>query len=327
MLSDTMSFSDNPKYTFLLPAYKGGFLKEMLDSIQGQSYTNFKVLISDDCSPEDLYSVCEPYLSDPRFEYRRNEKNTGAEHLVSHWNQLLDLCDSEYCIMASDDDLYDANFLAHIDRMTELDDSVNVFRPLIQHIDDNNCPSSPESIVGDQYLIMSAEGFLDLFAKGKILSGISQFVFRTGHLKSSGGFVDFPYAWYSDDATVSKEMGSSGILICNEILFSSRVWGQSITGRRDSEIVMYGKASAAVQYSTFISNLGFLPSETKMVLIDRARNLSIRMYDRGSLSALLDGLNTLKRIDTKLFPFMWRLRKVLGFVKRQVAKKCLDVWS
>ena len=43
------------KYTFLLPAYK--------------------VIISDDCSPEDLRSICEPYLADPRFTYRRNAEN------------------------------------------------------------------------------------------------------------------------------------------------------------------------------------------------------------------------------------------------------------
>ena len=52
------------KYTFLLPAFKGRFLDEMLRSIQGQTYRDFKVIISDDCSPEDLRSICEPYLAD-----------------------------------------------------------------------------------------------------------------------------------------------------------------------------------------------------------------------------------------------------------------------
>lgn len=53
------------KYTFLLPAYKGRFFDEMLRSIQGQTYTDFKVIISDDCSPEDLRSICEPYREGP----------------------------------------------------------------------------------------------------------------------------------------------------------------------------------------------------------------------------------------------------------------------
>ena len=32
------------KYTFLLPAYKAKYLKEALDSIKNQTYTDFQVL-------------------------------------------------------------------------------------------------------------------------------------------------------------------------------------------------------------------------------------------------------------------------------------------
>ena len=34
----------------------------MLNSIQQQTYKDFKVIISDDCSQEDVYGVCKPYL-------------------------------------------------------------------------------------------------------------------------------------------------------------------------------------------------------------------------------------------------------------------------
>ena len=107
-----------PKYTFLLPAYKGRFLNEMLRSIQGQTYTDFKVIISDDCSPENLKIICEPYLQDSRFTYRCNQENMGSKSLVSHWNLLVDMCDTEYLIMASDDDVYEPQFLEEIDKLT-----------------------------------------------------------------------------------------------------------------------------------------------------------------------------------------------------------------
>ena len=105
------------KYTFLLPAYKGKYLAEMLRSIAAQTYADFKVIISDDCSPEDLWSICKPFLADPRFTYRRNEKNMGATSLVSHWNLLLSLCDTEFCVMASDDDVYEPTFLEEMDKL------------------------------------------------------------------------------------------------------------------------------------------------------------------------------------------------------------------
>lgn len=42
------------KYTFLLPAYKAAYLEEALVSIRNQTFKDFKVLVSDDYSPENL---------------------------------------------------------------------------------------------------------------------------------------------------------------------------------------------------------------------------------------------------------------------------------
>lgn len=100
-----------PKYTFLLPSYKARFFEEALLSIKNQTYTDFKVIVSDDCSPEDLKSIYDMVCADdPRFIYRRNEENMGSKSLVSHWNLLVDMCDTEWLIMAGDDDVYDAKF-------------------------------------------------------------------------------------------------------------------------------------------------------------------------------------------------------------------------
>ena len=107
-----------PKYTFLIPAYKSRYLDMMLSSIKNQTFGDYKVLISDDCSPEDIFAVCEPYLEDPRFSYRKNENNMGQEDLVSHWNLLLNLCDTDYMILAGDDDVYEPAFLKEIDRLS-----------------------------------------------------------------------------------------------------------------------------------------------------------------------------------------------------------------
>lgn len=45
------------KYTFLLSAYKPDFFEEALRSIKEQTYSGFKVLVSDDCSPHDLKTI------------------------------------------------------------------------------------------------------------------------------------------------------------------------------------------------------------------------------------------------------------------------------
>ena len=96
------------KYTFLLPAYKPYFLAEALESIKEQTNTDFKVIVSDDCSPHDLESIFEKTCGDDqRFSFRRNKENMGGKSLVSHWNLLVDMCETEYFIMSTDYNVYE----------------------------------------------------------------------------------------------------------------------------------------------------------------------------------------------------------------------------
>ena len=119
----------NVKYTFLVPSYKASFLEEALVSIKNQTYKDFKVLVSDDCSPENLKPIYDKVCGgDPRFSYRRNKENMGGKSLVSHWNLLVDMCDTEYLIMASDDDVYEPKFLEEINDLAIKYPQVDLFR-------------------------------------------------------------------------------------------------------------------------------------------------------------------------------------------------------
>ena len=214
-----------PKYTFLLPAFKGKYLDEMLRSIKAQTYTDFKVLISDDCSPEDLRSICEPYLSDPRFTFRRNEQNMGSRSLVSHWNLLVDMCDTEYLIMASDDDVYEPQFLAEIDALTLKYPNVDLFRGRVRQIDGEGDLLAQDMILEEYH---SQINFIYYFYHYEILKCIANYVFRTSALKKQGGFYDLPLAWGSDDATVMMR-SEHGICHTPSVTFSFRNSGINIS--------------------------------------------------------------------------------------------------
>ena len=117
------------KYTFLVPSYKASFLEEALESIKKQTYTDFKVIVSDDCSPEQLRPIYNNVCGgDIRFVYRRNDENMGGKSLVSHWNYLVELCETEYLIMASDDDVYEPTFLEEIDKLVQKYPNVDILR-------------------------------------------------------------------------------------------------------------------------------------------------------------------------------------------------------
>lgn len=266
------------KYTFLIPAFKARFLDTMLRSIIQQSYTDFKVIISDDCSPEDIYSVVEPYLRDERFSYRKNEENIGAHSVVSHWNLLVNLCNTEYLIMASDDDYYAPTFLEEVDRLTIKYPEVGLIRARIYRVNDNNKILSKD-ILNDEY-----ESCLEFVHHKFSWSGhihcMQNNVFKTSTLKAVGGCVDFPLAWYSDDATaiaVSRNgvANTSNPLFyfrCSDIQISSNAQVSKSTARK--------KVESGLQFTfwigEFIDSIVFEQNKYNNRLLLELRQNSVR---------------------------------------------------
>lgn len=93
-----------PKVSVCLAVYKTKpeYLKECIDSILVQTFSDFEFLIVDDC-PED--KECEKIIksyADNRIKYYRNEKNLG---ISGTRNRLLDLAAGEYIAVMDHDDI------------------------------------------------------------------------------------------------------------------------------------------------------------------------------------------------------------------------------
>lgn len=214
------------KYTFLLPAYKTAFLEEALSSIQSQTYKDFTVIVSDDCSPQPVKEVFDRLCStDDRFIYRRNAQNIGGGNLVAHWNLLLQACQSEFLVMASDDDVYAPTFLEEIDRLTAEYPQANLYRARVKRINESSEVTAEDNISANYE---SQTTFLyGLFCLRR-LKCIANYVFRTETLKAVDGFEQFPLAWGSDDITVMKA-SAGGVGITTQTLFSFRLSNSNIS--------------------------------------------------------------------------------------------------
>lgn len=214
------------KFSFLLPAYKTSFLNDAITSIMSQSYADFSVLVSDDCSADDILSIVGQYEGDGRVGYRRNPANIGAEKLVNHWNLLLESCDSEYLIMASDDDIYSPGFLEEIDELTGKYPQADLLMARANIIDNAGNVIYDGDSAGSEFMDFQQfiGGLLDL----NKVHCVGNYVFKTSALKSLGGFVKFPLAWKSDTATVMS-LAEHGVPCTSDTLFSFRRSGDSIT--------------------------------------------------------------------------------------------------
>ena len=61
------------KFSVTIPTYKAQYLREAVESVVSQTYPDWELIIIDDCSPENLRTVVEPFLADSRISYFRNE--------------------------------------------------------------------------------------------------------------------------------------------------------------------------------------------------------------------------------------------------------------
>ena len=90
-----------PTVSFVVPCYKlGHLLAECIGSIILQTYTDWEVLIMDDCSPDNTAEVAQSF-QDPRVKHVRNEQNLG---LVKNFNKGIGLSRGKYVWIISADD-------------------------------------------------------------------------------------------------------------------------------------------------------------------------------------------------------------------------------
>lgn len=98
----------NPKIDILLAAYNGEkYLKEQIDSILNQTYTNFNLIISDDCSTDDTANILKEYeKSDSRITVLYQKKNLG---FIKNFEFLLRQSVSDYFMLSDQDDVWKNN--------------------------------------------------------------------------------------------------------------------------------------------------------------------------------------------------------------------------
>ena len=80
------------------------FISETIRSIQTQTYQNWELIISDDCSTDNTKKVIEPYLQkDSRIKYICNDKNSGA---AITRNNALKVAKGKWIAFLDSDDLW-----------------------------------------------------------------------------------------------------------------------------------------------------------------------------------------------------------------------------
>lgn len=100
-----------PEVSIGLPVYNGeNYLRQALDSLVGQSFEDFELVICDNGSTDATEAICRDYASrDRRIRYHRNDVNIGA---AGNFNRVFQLTGGALFKWAAHDDVCAPTYLA-----------------------------------------------------------------------------------------------------------------------------------------------------------------------------------------------------------------------
>ena len=237
-----------PKVSFIMTIYKRRFLKQSIDSVLAQRSRDFELVMVDDKSPENLYEVIKEYPWEKNYEllpdggrkwvvdgipvrYYQNAEDIGEKDLVAAWNHAMEFATAEWCVLASDDDVYDSEYLQEMLRLQAKYPECDLFHSRLVVIDaDGNWTQVGEERIEFETQVQMA------YSRGvrRLDQRAPDFMFRKRSLDAMGGFVNFPLAWYSDDATWMA-LSHRGCVCSPKVLFYFRMSGENISSN-------YGKS-------------------------------------------------------------------------------------
>lgn len=200
-----------PRVSVGLPVYNGeDFIAAAIDALLEQTFTDFELIISDNCSTDRTAEICQRYAqADSRIRFYRAVENQGAS-----WNfaRVFNLARGEYFRWAAHDDLVAPTYL---ERCVEALDSnpqaiwchcqayeigahgkpLRADQPIISYARGTPSRCSPRAHQRFQAVLLSGDGVLDVYG-----------LVRTEAMRQTG--LQRPY--YGSDRVFVSELSLMG---------------------------------------------------------------------------------------------------------------------
>jgi glycosyltransferase involved in cell wall biosynthesis len=126
-----------PLVCICIPTYNAAAtIRETLESILAQTYSNLVVHVSDNASTDDTLKVIES-IEDPRITIHRNTENVGGE---GNFNRCIQLAEGKYTAIFHADDLYEREIVAKQVARLEADQTLGAVFTAATTIDEQGKP-------------------------------------------------------------------------------------------------------------------------------------------------------------------------------------------
>jgi glycosyltransferase involved in cell wall biosynthesis len=233
-----------------MPVHNGAdYIEEAVDSLLGQSFVDYELIISDNASTDETGSICRDYAArDPRIRYVRQSDNRGP---TANFQYVLDEAIGEYFMWAAADDVWDRVW---VESLFHVSSSFHcVAFGVVQVIDGHGCrrrhPANGRRLefIGHRFF-RRVKYFLDpaFLGKANPIYGI----YPTSFLK------EFGISWIDSEGYAGDMMFLYDLLDCMEVRHTPGVCiYKRIENQRDG-IDAIGKAPSCGSLEKLLAFMG-----------------------------------------------------------------------
>lgn len=248
-------WSCSPKISIVVPAYRTPetFLRQMIDSLEGQTYENWELCIAN-ASPEDAsmeFVLREYEQKDSRIKWKKLRENKG---IAENTNEAFSMASGDFIGLLDHDDLLAPNALYEIAKALEREPEIDVLY------------TDEDKVRGDEVLEHFQPHFkpdfnLDLLRSNNYICHF--FVVKKTLLEAVGGFKkEFDGAQDYDFIFRCTE-NAEKIHHIPEILYHWRTHQSSTADNPESKLYAFEAGKRAIEANLRRSGLNGVVSHTK----------------------------------------------------------------
>lgn len=174
--SEIDSFGQHPLISIIIPTYNAPiqYLKQAIESVRNQRYTNWEICISDDAST-DLSTI--DYLKSIESNQIKINYRTSNGHISLNTNNALELAQGEFIALLDQDDVLSPYALFEVVKQINATPSVKLIFSGEDKIDEYNNRSTPHLKKGWNYHLLLNQNYVSHLGvyKTSIVNGLNGF--------------------------------------------------------------------------------------------------------------------------------------------------------
>ena len=262
------------KFSILVPAFKAAFLEECIASCLNQTYSDYEIVIVDDCSPYKIKEIVEKF-PDKRIKFYQNKIGCGAMNVVKNWNICLEHATGDYTICIGDDDKLKQNCLEDYTILIRKHPQLDIYHTRMEIINQESCITNIQEERPEKESVYSMIWHFWMAGRHQVLG---DWCFNTKSLKKNGGFINLPYGWNSDNLTAFQLAIGKGVANNRAPGFQYRVSNLAITSKNTPDSIK-GKIEAWKQSKIWYNNF-FLTVEPQNEIDKIYKNTILKLFER-----------------------------------------------